>query len=111
MAMTIATLRKLLALDEEDPLSRFALGKKLFEDGQSTEEWVEAQTHLQFANRVAPDHLATYNILAQTLIKLGKIQEAKSVLRDGIARASLVTEGMGRDLAPAMRTLLESLNG
>ena len=34
MAMDIPTLRKLVALDENDPLSRFALGKKLFEESQ-----------------------------------------------------------------------------
>ena len=33
MALSVAKLRKLVALDEEDPLSRFALGQALFQEG------------------------------------------------------------------------------
>ena len=36
MAMDLPTLRKLVALDENDPLSRFALGRKLNVTGTPT---------------------------------------------------------------------------
>jgi len=109
MPMDLPTLRKLLSLDPGDPLSRFALGKKLFEEGTSPEELAEAASHLLIANRNAPEHLATYHILAQVLIKLGRTDEAREILKSGIARASAVGEGMGRDLAPAMQAMLNSI--
>jgi predicted Zn-dependent protease len=109
MAMDLPKLRKLLALDPDDPLSRFALGKKLFEEGTTEAEWSEAAEHLAFANQRAPDHLATYHILAQTLIRLGRKGEARPVLEEGIRRVTDVGHGMGRDLGPAMVELLEGL--
>jgi predicted Zn-dependent protease len=113
MAMDLPTLRKLLALDPDDPLSRFALGKKLFETSgeadAAPDALREAAEHLQFANAKAPDHLATYHILAQVLIRLGRTAEARPVLEEGVCRTASIGEGMGRDLAPAMRAMLESL--
>jgi predicted Zn-dependent protease len=109
MAMDLPTLRKLVSLDPNDPLSRFALGKKLFETGSSTEELSEAAEHLAFANERASEHLATYHILGQTLIKLGRTADARRVLEEGVKRTAGIGEGMGRDLGPAMQTLLQSL--
>ena len=113
MAMDLPTLRKLLALDPTDPLSRFALGKKLFEsapeDASATESLVEAADHLAFANEHAPEHLATYHVLAQVLMRLGRTDEARRVLQNGLPRAESVGEGMGRDLGPAMRAMLDRL--
>ena len=109
MAIDVAKLRKLVALDESDPLSRFALGKKLFETESSPEALAEAADHLRFANAKSPEHLATYHVLGQVLMKLGRNDEARDVFDRGIARADAVGEGMGRDLAPAMRELMARL--
>jgi Flp pilus assembly protein TadD len=109
MAMDLPTLRKLVSLDVNDPLSRFALGKKLFEEGNTPATLNEAAEHLRFANTHAPDHLATYHILGQALIRLGQNDEARRVLEEGIRRVSAVGHGMGRDLGPAMQSLLEKL--
>jgi uncharacterized protein HemY len=106
MAMDLPKLRKQLSLDPADPLSRFALGRKLFETG----ELDEAVEHLRFANAAAPDHLATYHILGQALIQLGKTDEARKVLAAGIPKVMSVGEGMGRDLGPAMQSLLAQVN-
>jgi hypothetical protein len=113
--MDLAKFRKLLSIDPADPLSRFGLGKKLFE-AAGTEEapdvqaaLAEAAEHLTMANNAAPGHLATYHFLSQVLIRLGRKEEARDVLTRGIDRAGLVTEGMGRDLAPAMRQMLADL--
>ncbi len=113
--MTLETLRKLVRLDDKDPLSRFALGRKLneiasagpVEDARATYE--EAATHLRYANRAEPTHLATYHQLAIALIALGLHEEAAVVLQAGIERVSVVGEGMGRDLGPMMRQMLESI--
>jgi uncharacterized protein HemY len=99
-------LRQLLALDPADPLSRFALGRKLAETDAGLAEAVE---HLRLANEHAPDHLATYHILGDALIRLGQTDEARRVLTAGLGRAALVGEGMGRDLGPAMEKMLAQL--
>lgn len=109
MAMDLPTLRKLLALDPDDPLSRFALGKKLLEADPTPESLAEAAEHLTFANTRAPDHLATYHMLGQALIRLGRRDDARRVLEEGVRRTASVGEGMGRDLGPAMRELLANL--
>ncbi len=109
MAMDLPTLRKLVALDPQDPLSRFALGRKLFESDPTPESLAEAADHLLFANAGAPEHLATYHILGQVLIQLGHPDEARGVLEEGVRRTASIGEGMGRDLGPAMRELLAAL--
>jgi predicted Zn-dependent protease len=108
MAMDLPTLRKLVALDETDPLSRFALGRKLHEIG-TPEALREAADHLRFASESAPGHLATYHVLAQVLIQLGERDEARRVLEEGVRRVAGIGEGMGRDLGPIMQQMLASL--
>jgi predicted Zn-dependent protease len=109
MAMDVPRLRKLLSLDPSDPLSRFALGKKLFETDPTPESLKEAAEHLRVANARAPEHLATYDILSQVLTRLGNEDEARRVLEEGIRQAEAVGEGMGRDLGPMMRERLDAL--
>ena len=115
MPLDLPKLRKLLAMDPNDSLSRFALGKKLMESAGASDApdeaaaLGEAAEHLRVAKEKSPDHLATYHVLAQVLLRLGRNDEARTVLIEGIARASLVTEGMGRDLAPLMRSMLAEL--
>ena len=108
MALDVARFRKLVALDEDDPLSRFALGQALFQEG-GLEALHEAAEHLLFANAKAPAHLATYHVLGQVLIKLGRNSEARDVLSAGCEKAEAVGVGMGHDLGPAMAKLLETL--
>lgn len=105
MAMTIETLQKLVALDPKDPLSHFALGKKLLETA-----WIEdAEEHLRFSHVHAPEHLATYYNFGKDLYFLGKHEEARKVLTEGVRRASLVGSGMGHDLGPLMQQMLDEL--
>jgi predicted Zn-dependent protease len=93
MAMDLPKLRKLVALDPADPLSRFAIGKKLFETAEDNAMLEEAVEHLKFANSKSPEHLATYHILAQALIRLDRRPEAREVLQAGIPRVARVGEG------------------
>ena len=108
MALGVAKLRKLVDLDEDDPLSRFALGQALFQEG-SIDALQEAAEHLIFANSKAPNHLATYHVLGQVLIRLDRNLEARRILTAGCEKARDVLEGMGRDLGPAMADLLRTL--
>ncbi len=109
MALDVSKFRKLLALDDSDALSRFGLGQALFQQHDNPEALSEAAEHLTFANAKDPDHLATYHILGQVLIKLGRNDEARAVLQAGAAKAAGVGHGMGHDLGPEMAKLLESL--
>ena len=109
MAMDVPKLRKLLALDPADPLSRFALGKKLFETSDDRARLEEAAEHLRVANAAAPGHLATYHILSQLLINLQRFSEARPVLEEGVRRTAEVGSGMGHDLGPMMRQMLAEL--
>ncbi|MDB5331753.1 MAG: uncharacterized protein JWP03_2904 [Phycisphaerales bacterium] len=108
MALDLPTLRKLVALDANDPLSRFALGRKLSESSAPS-DLTEAAEHLTFANQHAPQHLATYHVLSDVLIRLGRKEDARAVLQEGVRRVAGVGEGMGRDLGPAMQRMLDSL--
>lgn len=115
MALDLPKLRRLLAIDPDDPLSRFALGRKLAEAAGTPDApdeqaaLAEAAEHLAVANVRSPEHLATYHVLSQALVRLGRTDDARRVLTSGIGRASLVTEGMGKDLAPLMRETLARL--
>jgi hypothetical protein len=110
LPLDLPKLRKLVSLDESDPLSRFALGKKLFEEAGDAAMLSEAAGHLRFANRAAPDHLATYHVLAQTLLRLELKDEARQVLKAGIEKSAAYAHGMGRDLGPLMEDLLRGLD-
>ena len=109
MGMDLATMRKLVAMDENDPLSRFALGRKLFETDPSPEALREAAGHLRFANAKSPGHLATYHVLGQVLLRLGEKDEARRVLEEGCRRVAAAGGGMGRDLGPAMQELIDAM--
>jgi hypothetical protein len=89
-------------------LSRFALGRKLAESSAAT-DLAEAAEHLAFANQHSPQHLATYHVLGDVLIRLGRKEDARAVLQEGVRRVAGVGEGMGRDLGPAMQRMLETL--
>jgi predicted Zn-dependent protease len=110
LRLDLPKLRKLVALDPSDPLSRFALGRRLFEEhaaGGPPDPLVEAAEHLEFANERNPEHLTTYHVLGQVLAALGRRNDARRVFEAGIQRTDAVGEGMGRDLGPAMRKLLD----
>jgi tetratricopeptide (TPR) repeat protein len=109
MALDIPKFRKLVALDDSDALSRFGLGQALFQHDAGPAALNEAAEHLLFANAKDPDHLATYHVFGQVLIKLDRKDEARAVLEKGLTKSADVGEGMGRDLGPAMAKLLESL--
>ena len=109
MPLDVTKLRTLVAMDDSDALSRFALGQALFRQGENPEALSEAAEHLTFASAKDPNHLATYHVLGQVLIKLGRKDEARAVLQAGSTKAAGVGVGMGHDLGPAMATLLEAL--
>jgi len=77
----IEPLKKVLAIDPNDEVAWFGLGKAHMEDGN----YEEATKALQQCITVKPSYSAAYFALAQSLHKLGRIDECRAVCASGIA--------------------------
>jgi predicted Zn-dependent protease len=77
----IEPLKKLLALDPNDEVAWFGLGKAYMDDANFT----EAVTALEHCIRVKPSYSAAYYALAQSLYKLGRFEQCVKVSDQGIA--------------------------
>lgn len=77
----IEALKKILALDSQDEVAWFGLGKAYMSDG-SFEEAAEA---LQRCIDVKPSYSAAYYALAECLHKLGQLVRCRQVCEQGIA--------------------------
>ncbi len=76
----IEPLKKILAIDPHDDVAWFGLGKAYMEDG-NFEEAVKA---LRQCVIVKPTYSAAYFALAQSLHKLGRIEECREISVTGI---------------------------
>jgi predicted Zn-dependent protease len=76
----IEPLKKVLAIDPNDDVAWFGLGKAYLEDGN----FEEAAKALQQCITVKPTYSAAYFALAQSLHKLGRIDECRAVCTIGI---------------------------
>lgn len=77
----IEPLKKVLAIDPNDEVAWFGLGKAYMEDGH----FQEAASALESCIRVKPTYSAAYLALAQSLQKLGRLETCKTACDDGIA--------------------------
>lgn len=76
----IEPLKNILATDPNDDAAWFGLGKAYMEDGN----FEEAAKALRRCVAVKPSYSAAYLALAQSLQRLGRIDECRSVCRTGI---------------------------
>lgn len=76
----IEPLKKVLAIDPNDEVAWFGLGKAYMDDGN----FEEAAKALQQCVTVKPTYSAAYFALAQSLHKLGRIDECREVSDAGI---------------------------
>lgn len=76
----IEPLKKVLAMEPNDDVAWFGLGKAYMEDGN----FEEAATALRQCVTVKPTYSAAYLGLAQSLQKLGRIEECRTVCASGI---------------------------
>jgi predicted Zn-dependent protease len=76
----IEPLKKVLAIDPSDDVAWFGLGKAYMDDGN----FEEAAKALQQCLTVKPSYSAAYFALAQSLHKLGRIDECRAVCASGI---------------------------
>jgi len=90
----VLQFRKIVELDPKDPVSYYGLGTACVEDAL----WDEAVDAFQKALELKPDYTAVFPLLADSLQKLGKMEEVKEVLRKGLEVAELT-----RDMIPKQR--------
>ena len=76
----IEPLKKVLAMDPNDDVAWFGLGKAYMDDGN----FEEAAKALKQCVTVKPTYSAAYYALAQSLQKLGRIDECRQVSDQGI---------------------------
>lgn len=76
----IEPLKRVLAIDPNDDVAWFGLGKAYMED----ENFEDATKALQQCITVKPTYSAAYFALAQSLHKLGRIEECRTVCTTGI---------------------------
>jgi predicted Zn-dependent protease len=76
----IEPLKKVLAMDPNDEVAWFGLGKAYMEDAN----FEEAAQALQQCVLVKPAYSAAYFALAQVLHKLGRMDECRTVCATGI---------------------------
>ncbi|MGH7166443.1 MAG: tetratricopeptide repeat protein [Nitrospiraceae bacterium] len=76
----IEPLKKVLAIDPNDEVAWFGLGKAYMED----QNFEEAVTALEGCIRVKPTYSAAYYALAQSLHRLGRIEHCRQICAQGI---------------------------
>ena len=76
----IEPLKKVLAIDPNDEVAWFGLGKAYMDDGN----FAEAASALESCIRVKPTYSAAYYALAQSLKNLIRIDRCKEVTNRGI---------------------------
>jgi Tfp pilus assembly protein PilF len=76
----IEPLKKVLAMDPSDDVAWFGLGKAYMDDGH----FEEAAKSLRQCVTVKPSYSAAYLALAQSLHKLGRLDECRTVCTTGI---------------------------
>ncbi len=76
----IEPLKKVLAIDPNDDVAWFGLGKAYMDDAN----WVEAAKALESCLAVKPGYSAAYYALAQSLQKLGRTDDCRKTCDQGI---------------------------
>jgi predicted Zn-dependent protease len=78
--LRIEPLKRVLAMEPNDEVAWFGLGKAYMDDGN----FDEAAKALQRCITVKPTYSAAYFALAQSLHKLGRTEECRNVCNTGI---------------------------
>ena len=92
----IEPLKKVLAIEPNDDVAWFGLGKAYLDD----QNYDEAVSALQSCIKVKPTYSAAYLALAQALQKSGRLEECRQVCQEGIEVSTkngdaMVTKNLG----------------
>jgi len=100
----VTTLQEILVQDPNNVLARYGLAMEFSNSGQ-TDRALEEFGKLRSSN---PDYSPAYFMAAQTLMKSGRVDEAKKMLVDGIAAAQRKRDSHA---ASEMQSMLDDLGG
>jgi len=100
----IATLNEVLSQDPNNAFARYGLAMEFANSGQ-TEQALAEFSKLLSAN---PDYAAGYFMAAQTLVKVDRIDEAKTMLQNGITAAQRKGDSHA---ASEMQGMLDEIGG
>jgi Flp pilus assembly protein TadD len=98
----IEPLKKVLAIDPQDDVAWFGLGKAYMEDGN----FEEAAKALRQCVTVKPAYSAAYFALAQSLHRLGRLDECRTVCATGIEVSTKNGDAMVTKNLEMLRTAL-----
>lgn len=98
----ITTLSEILVHDPNNPFARYGLAMEYANAGNHERALEEFKTLLS-SN---PDYAAGYFMAAQTMVKAGRVDEAKAMLTDGIAAAQRKRDSHAQS---EMQAMLEEL--
>jgi uncharacterized protein HemY len=80
----IAILQEMLSREPHDATTHYMLGNEYFK----TQMYDQAVASFRQYLALAEDEGAAYRMLAQSLVRVGKVEEARQTLRDGLAAAT-----------------------
>ena len=93
MPARVEILRSLVAQGTGDPFAYYGLAMELRTQGQWQEAWQIFEALLQSH----PDYLAAYAPAAAALVSLGRNEEARTLLRQGIEQCERKGQAHDRD--------------
>lgn len=98
----IEVFRQMLAADPKNTTVRFGLANELLK----LEQWADAAQELQTYLNQTDDQGNAYGKLAQALDRLGRVEEARTAYRQGIAAANRHGHpGMAQEFEMALQDL------
>jgi predicted Zn-dependent protease len=100
----IAMLSEILAANPGDAFARYGLAMALMSEGQAERALTEFSTILEHT----PDYVPAYQMSAQQLIKLGRIEEARERIKAGLVACERTGNAHA---ASEMGAMLDELGG
>ena len=100
----IEPLKQVLAIDPQDEVAWFGLGKAYMDDGN----FEEAAKALAQCVTVKPSYSAAYFALAQSLLNLGRNEECRTVCATGIEISTKNGDAMVTKNLQALQSSLPS---
>jgi predicted Zn-dependent protease len=98
----IAMLTEILAQHPTDAFARYGLAMAYAAEGKNDEALREFATTIEHN----PDYVPAFQMCAQTLLKVGRVDEARQRLNDGLAAAARTNN---THAASEMRAMLDDL--
>ncbi|HXS11283.1 MAG TPA: tetratricopeptide repeat protein [Acidobacteriaceae bacterium] len=99
----IAMLTEILAEHPTDAFTRYGLAMAYASEGKNDDALREFATTIQHN----PDYVPAFQMSAQTLLKLGRTDEARQRLNDGLAAAARTGN---EHAASEMQAMLDDIN-